>query len=553
MLEKIAKLHSKNSFSLAIILGDFFALPESSSDEDDSNLLALINGEVEVPLPTYFTAGKYPLPSFVIEKLEHSGDELCPNLYFLGKRSTTKTSEGLRIVNLAGSLDPTILAGESKDKYLPFHTEDDAKALRGANSADILLTSNWPADICKGSKISGVEAPAGEQHIANLCSTLRPRYHFSTTSDAFYEREPFFHRPLEREPDTRYITRFISLASSDNPSKQKSLYAFSIDPTSLVPLTLPPGTTACPFTIAQKRQRLPDQEQSYSRFSVPNGGVDHYRPSKRPRYTKPPPGPQECFFCLSSSKVNTNLIASIANDTYLTTAKGPLTTPSTYPNLPSPTHLLVIPLEHSPTLSSISIPEDRARTYKEMHRYRRALHSFLLSRPGGKLGAVTWDVSRAAGIHNHWQFLPVPVDLVKKGLVEAAFKVEAENEKYPVTFRTKDIGDGTVEKGDFFRVWIWMPADEDKVDGQDNGGGLVADVDGGEDGEEKRGKQKCLVLPLSAGFKFDIQFGRKVMAKLLGLDGRRDWRDCEQTDKEELEDAEKFKEAFKKFDWAFEE
>ena len=553
MLEKIAKLHSKNSFSLAIILGDFFALPESSSDEDDSNLLALINGEVEVPLPTYFTAGKYPLPSFVIEKLEQSGDELCPNLYFLGKRSTTKTSEGLRIVNLAGSLDPTILAGESKDKYLPFHTEDDAKALRGANSADILLTSNWPADICKGSNISGVEAPAGEQHIANLCSTLRPRYHFSTTSDAFYEREPFFHRPLEREPDTRYITRFISLASSDNPSKQKSLYAFSIDPTSSVPLTLPPGTTACPFTIAQKRQRLPDQEQSYSRFSVPNGGVDHYRPSKRPRYTKPPPGPQECFFCLSSSKVNTNLIASIANDTYLTTAKGPLTTPSTYPNLPSPTHLLVIPLEHSPTLSSISIPEDRARTYKGMHRYRRALHSFLLSRPGGKLGAVTWDVSRAAGIHNHWQFLPVPVDLVKKGLVEAAFKVEAENEKYPVTFRTKDIGDGTVEKGDFFRVWIWMPVDEDKVDGQDNGGGLVADVDGGEDGEEKRGKQKCLVLPLSAGFKFDIQFGRKVMAKLLGLDGRRDWRDCEQTDKEELEDAEKFKEAFKKFDWALEE
>ncbi|KAL8845602.1 MAG: hypothetical protein Q9176_000238 [Flavoplaca citrina] len=553
VLEKIAKLHSKNSFSLAIILGDFFAVPESSSDEDDSNLLALINGEVEVPLPTYFTAGKYPLPSSVIEKLEQSGDELCPNLYFLGKRSTTKTSEGLRIVNIAGSLDPTILAGESKDKYLPFYTEDDAKALRGANSADILLTSNWPADICKGSKISGIEAPAGEQHIANLCSALRPRYHFSTTSDAFYEREPFFHRPLEREPDTRYITRFISLASSDNPTKQKSLYAFSIDPTSSVPLTLPPGTTACPFTIAQKRQRLPDQEQSYSRFSVPNGGADHYRPSKRTRYTKPPPGPQECFFCLSSSKVNTNLIASIANDTYLTTAKGPLTTPSTYPNLPSPTHLLVIPLEHSPTLSSISIPEDRARTYKEMHRYRRALHSFLLSRPGEKLGAVTWDVSRAAGIHNHWQFLPVPVDLVKKGLVEAAFKVEAENEKYPVTFRTKDIGDGTVVKGDFFRVWIWMPADEDKVDGQDNGGGLVADVDGGEDGEEKRGKQKCLVLPLSAGFKFDIQFGRKVMAKLLGLDGRRDWRDCEQTDKEELEDAEKFKEAFKKFDWALEE
>ncbi|KAI4263334.1 MAG: hypothetical protein L6R42_001514 [Xanthoria sp. 1 TBL-2021] len=556
VLEKIAKLHSKNSFSLAIILGDFFAGPESPSDEHDMNVSALINGKIEIPLPTYFTVGKHPLPTSVIEKLEKSDDELCPNLYFLGKRSTTKTSEGLRIVNLAGSLDPTILAGVSKDKYLPFHTEDDAKALRGANSADILLTSHWPADIRKGSKISlpdGIEAPAGEQYVANLCSALRPRYHFGTTSDAFYERESFFHRPTEDEPDTKHITRFISLASSDNPSKQKSLYAFTIDPTSSVPLTLPPGTTASPFTTAQKRQRLPDQEQPYSRFSVPNGRGNHYRPNKRSRYTKPPPGPQDCFFCLSSSKVNTNLIASIANDTYLTTAKGPLSTSSTYPNLPSPTHLLIIPLEHSPTLSSIPVPEDRARTYKEMQRYRRALHSFLLSHPGEKLGAVTWDVSRAAGIHNHWQFLPVPVGLVKKGLVEAAFKVEAENEKYPVTFRTKDLGDGTVEKGDFFRVWIWMPSDDDKVDGQDDGGGLVADADGGEDGEEKRGKQKCLVLPLSATFRFDIQFGRKVMAKLLGLEGRRDWRDCEQTDQEELEDAGKFKEAFKKFDWALEQ
>ncbi|KAL8659572.1 MAG: hypothetical protein Q9226_000353 [Calogaya cf. arnoldii] len=556
VLEKIAKLHSKNSFSLAIIVGDFFADPESTFKKDDLDVSALINGKIEVPLPTYFTVGRYPLPTSVIEKLEKSDDELCPNLYFLGKRSTTKTSEGLRIVNLAGSLDPTILAGVSKDKYLPFHTEDDAKALRGANSADILLTSHWPADVRKGSKISlpdGIEAPAGEKHVADLCSALWPRYHFSTTRDAFYEREPFFHRPAEKEPDVKRITRFISLASSENPSKQRFLYAFSIDPTSSAPLALPPGTTAYPFTTAQKRQRLPDQEQSYSRFSVPNGGSDHYRPHKRSRYTKPPPGPQDCFFCLSSPKVNTNLIASIANDTYLTTAKGPLTTPSTYPNLPSPTHLLIIPLEHSPTLSSISVPEDRARTYKEMQRYRRALHSFLLSRPGEKLGAVTWDVSRAAGIHNHWQFLPVPVDLVKKGLVEAAFKVEAENEKYPVTFRTKDIGDGTVEKGDFFRVWIWMPSDEDRVDGQDDGGGLAADADGGDDGEEERGKQKCLVLPLNATFRFDIQFGRKVMAKLLGLEGRRDWRDCEQTDKEELKDAGKFKEVFKKFDWALEE
>ncbi|KAL9600748.1 MAG: hypothetical protein Q9219_002989 [cf. Caloplaca sp. 3 TL-2023] len=557
ILDKVSKLHSKNSFSLAIFLGDFFADPSNSSDEDGTNVSDLIKGTITVPLPTYFTLGKHPLPAPVIKKLENSDDELCPNLYFLGKRSTTKTSEGIRIVNLAGSLDPTVTPGVSKEKYLPFHTENDAQVLRGANTADILITSHWPAEIHKGSNVGlpdGIETPGGERCVADLCAALRPRYHFSTSSNVSYEREPFFHNPSEKDPDTKPITRFISLASSTNPSKQKSIYAFNIDPTSSAPITLPRGTTASPLTTARKRQRLPDQEQSYSRFSSTQNG-DHYRPHKRSRHNdrprQPPPGPQDCFFCLSNPTVKTHLIASIGNDTYLTTAKGPLSTPSTFPSLPFPAHLLIIPLEHSPTLASIAAPDDRGRTYKEMQRYRRALHSFLISKSGTKLGAVTWEVSRSAGIHTHWQFLPVASDLVKKGLVEAALKVEAENREYPVTFRTKDVGDGTGEKGDFFRVWIWMPAEEDVVDGANDGGGETAPEG---EVEEQRGKQKCLVLPLTAAdFRFDLQFGRKVMAKLLGLEARMDWRDCGQTDEQETKDAEAFKEAFKRFDWALEE
>ncbi|KAL8987899.1 MAG: hypothetical protein Q9177_002953 [Variospora cf. flavescens] len=555
ILEKISKLHAKNSFSLAIFLGDFFADPESRSQEDTANVSALIDGKISVPLPTYFTLGKHPLPDPVRERLEASNDELCPNLYFLGKRSTTKTSEGIRIVNLGGSLDPTITAGLSKEKHLHFHTEDDAKALRGANSADILLTTHWPLNVRKASRVvlpDGVETPAGEQCVADLCSALRPRYHFSTSSDAFYEREPFFHPPIEDDPNAKPITRFISLAPPASPSKSKSLYAFSLDPNSSMPINLPPGTTASPFTITHKRQRHPNQEQSYSHYSTAQNG-DHYRPRKHFRHKDgsraAPLGPEDCFFCLSSPSVKTHLIASIANDAYLTTAKGPLSTQSTFPSIPFPAHLLIIPFEHSPTLAGISVPEDRARTYKEMQRYRRALHSFLVSKCGSKLGAVTWEVSRAHIRHTHWQFLPVSSDLVKKGLVEAAFRVEAENEKYPTSFRTKDVGDGTGATGDFFRVWIWMPAEEDVVDGKNKSSEHAQD----DEVEEKRGKQKSLVLPLNEEFRFDLQFGRRVMAKLLGLESRMNWRDCAQTDEEETKDAGAFKEAFKQFDWALED
>lgn len=542
----MSKLHAKTSFSLAIIVGDLFADPAVTSPEDEKNVTSLLSGDVNIALPTYFTLGKQPLPQQVLDKLESSDDEICSNLYFLGKRLITKTSEGLQIVTLGGSLDPEVTAGLSKDKHLPFHTEGDAKALHGANTADILVTSYWPTSVRSRSNIKlpeAAEEPPPEQCVADLCSALKPRYHFSTSDQFFYEREPFFHLTKDEKPDISSITRFISLAAFNNPAKQKWLYAFSIDPNSAPPVAMAAGTTATPFTTSRKRQRIPDQEESYSRFSGGNDYQDrHYRPHKRTKRA-PPPGPEECFFCLSNPNLKTHLITSIANDSYLTTAKGPLSTSSTYPSLDFPAHILIIPLSHSPTLVGITPAETKISTYKEMTRYRHALHSLLHSSSKGALGAVTWEVSRAEGIHDHWQLLPVPADLVKKGLVEAAFKVEAENEKYP-TFKPKDIGDGTAEKADFFRVWVWRPAE-----------GVDATLSGDEDGAEGKGKgeEKSLILPLSAEFRFDLQFGRRVMAKLLGLEGRMNWRDCGQSDAEEKEDAEGFKAAFKRFDFSLEE
>lgn len=535
-------MHAKTSFQLALILGDLFVNPAEASPEDDERLENLLKCGINVPLPTYFTLGKHYLPQRIVDKLENSDDEVCPNLYFLGKRSTTKTSEGFRIVTLGGSLYPGIPAGLSKDKHLPFHTEGDAKALHGANSADILVTSNWPTSIHSGSRIrlpEGTEEPPAEQCVADLCSALKPRYHFSTSDSFFYEREPFFHISEDNQPEISSITRFISLAAHNNPSKQKWLYAFSLDPNAAPPLTMPPGTTVTPLGPSRKRQRESDQPRSYSRFSNHNG--DHYRPKKRTRQA--PSGPQECFFCLSNPNLATHVITSIGNDAYLTLAKGPLSTSSTYPTLKFPAHILIIPLSHSPTLASITPTESKVSTFKEMQHYRQSLQSLLDSSSKGALGAVTWESSRAEGIHTHWQFLPVAADLIKKGLVEAAFKVEAENEKYPA-IKTMEIGDGTTEQGDFFRVWIWRPAEKER-EGDDD--------EDDEDEQEKKETEKSLILPLSAEFRFNLQFGRIVMAKLLGLEARTNWKDFVQSDDEDKKDAEAFKAAFKAFDFSLEE
>ncbi|MCJ1471008.1 hypothetical protein MMC07_009656 [Pseudocyphellaria aurata] len=556
---KLSKLHVQKSFSLAIILGDLFADATETSAEDEKNVKSLVEGGISIPLPTYFTLGSRPLPPLVIEKLEKTENEVCPNLYFLNKRSTTKTSEGLRIVTLGGSLDPAVTAGLSKERFLPFHTEGDAHALRGSKSADILITSHWPLSIRSGSRVKSPDQLTNqleEQCVADLCSALRPRYHFTTSDETFYEREPFLHLSDQSQPETRFVTRFISLAAFDNPYKQKWLYAFSIDPTTVSPSIIPPGITASPLIDSKKRPLLPEGESSYSRFAQsPSNAQEH--PKKRLR-RQPPPTPRECFFCLANPNVATHLITSIANESYLATAKGPLTNSSTFSSLRYPAHILIVPLAHSPTLRTIPDPECRTSTVMEMHRYRRALQSYLShSSKNVPLGAVTWELSRAAGIHIHWQFLPVAAELVEKGLVAAAFRVEAENERYAAFHASTPSSDstGTSSEGDYFRLWIWRPnapllAPNGTKEAADSAISPLA-VAPSPVSREASGIEISLTLPIPPNARFDAQFGRRVMAKLLRLETRIDWRDCGQEVEDERRDAEAFKKAFRPWDFAF--
>lgn len=454
--------------------------------------------------------------------------KICENLHFLGKRSTTKTSEGVRIVTLGGSLDDTIVGGLSKEQHLPFHTTGDAKVLHGANTADILLTTTWPSSITKGSKIplpDETPIPTSHGHIADLCAALKPRYHFSPSS-YFFEREPFLHTPTQDDPEVKNITRFISLAPYGNSAKQKSLYAFSLSGSPDGVIALPSGTTASPF-LPKKRKAL--DAEPYSRYSNHDDHSHSRKQGKGHRgQRQPPPGPTECFFCLSNPNLATHLISSIGNDSYLTIAKGPLTTSESNKavGVGYPGHALIIPLTHSPTLALIP-DEDNARfnTYSEMSMFRVAMEKMISKASNNKLGAVTYEISKATSVHTHWQFIPVSEDLIRKGLVEAAFRVEAENLSYP-SFETRDQGVG-LSDGDFFRLWIWTPPSD----------------------AMSEGTTTCLIMPFDDSIRFSLQFGRVVLAKLLGLEKRIQWRDCAQTEEEEKEDIEAFKAAFKEFDF----
>jgi hypothetical protein len=171
--------------------------------------------------------------------------------------------------------------------------------------------------------------------------------------------------------------------------------------------------------------------------------------------------------------------------------------------------------------------EDNARekTYAEMNSFKIAMEKMISKASDNKLGAVTYEISKGNGVHTHWQFIPVSGELIRKGLVEAAFRVEAENLSYP-SFETRDPGVGQSD-GDFFRLWIWTPPSDNSSEGS----------------------TKCLTMPFDDSVRFSLQFGRVVLAKLLGLEKRIQWRDCAQTEEEESRDIEAFKNSFKEFDF----
>ncbi|KAI6781060.1 uncharacterized protein J7T54_003227 [Emericellopsis cladophorae] len=521
-LKKVASLHAKNSFALALLTGDMFT-PET----DDTFVDSLLDGSIDIPLPTYFTVGTHPLPPRIAAKIQ-TDEDICPNLHYLGKRSTTKTSDGIRIVSLGGQLDTNLVGGLSKEQHLPFHTNDDAKTLRGANSADILLTSMWPANVWKGSNVALDPTQQASlqtsEAISELCAALKPRYHLSASPGSFfYEREPFIH-PNESDADPLRVTRFISMAPFGNQAKAKSMYAFTLNNTDT---PVPQGVTASPFIAKQKRQAPADNV----RYAHSGRDGHHGRGAKRRRQRSPPPGPDRCYFCLSNPNVSQHMLCSVGDETYVTVAKGPLPTTTTFADqgLDFPVHLIIIPIPHNPTIPSLGDVTDPAGTaaavYNEMTRLREAIQAMVANKSNHKLGVVTWEISRDRNVHLIWQLMPIAADLIQRGLVEAAFKVEAENQALPA-FVSKDIPlEQQASYGDFFRVWIWADNGEDKIKG------------------------KSIVMPLESDMRFDLQFGRRVMAKLMGLENRVVWQDCAQTEDEEIKDVEAFKKAFEEFDF----
>jgi hypothetical protein len=477
----------------------------------------LLRGEISIPLPTYFTLGTSELPQAISERIEKHSGEVCENLFYLGKKGSIKTAEGIRIVAVGGSWDPNIIAmpaGKEEVQPLPFYSSAEVNVLKGQNYADILVTTDWPTGVERHSAVAS-KAGKGSAPIAELARALRPRYHFVPGGETYYEREPYWNEIRKGESGELKTTRFYALGDWGNEAKAKTMFAFNINVSE--PPAVAANSTPCPYIEDLQRGTKRSAEEGSFFWGDHTSRPERYHKRRQYKEQRPPPGPEGCFFCLSYPQLEKHLIVSIGSESYLTTAKGPLTSKDTNPEgLPFSSHILIIPFAHTPTLPLIEEPDSRRDTIAEMNRYKEALEKLLVSCGAG---AVTFEVRKQSGVHAHWQVVPLKAELLEN--VDNAFDAAAK-QVLNRQFEYEAEGEGE-EFGDAFTYWV-------------------------------SGKKGRRTLKLQGNEYFDLQFGRRVLAGVIGVGEKRaNWRDCVMTTAEESKDAAAFKASFKSFDFSLEE
>lgn len=93
--------------------------------------------------------------------------------------------------------------------------------------------------------------------MAQVAQAARPRYHFATAAEIYYQREPYMN--TDRGVGS-HATRFVSLGAVGNPAKAKWLHALALEPASRMSAAdisaVPEHSTKSPylFSVGQKRK-----------------------------------------------------------------------------------------------------------------------------------------------------------------------------------------------------------------------------------------------------------------------------------------------------------
>jgi len=226
------------------------------------------------------------------------------------------------------------------------------------------------------------------------------------------------------------------------------------------------------------------------------------------REARPPAAPPGgCWFCLSNEK-DVHLVASIANECFLSMDKGGLTAE----------HCQVIPVEHLPSFACL--PESTA---SEMWSYFDALRRYAATKDQQLvIFERHLELRNKGGNHCHMNCVLVNNDRAK--LAEKIFNQAAK-------------------RLDF--AWTKLDAPASALDAQ---AAITAAVDEGEYYAVHLPDGSILVRAIAKGEKHWMQLGREVISHLIKAPERANWQSCMEDEEKETARTTAFADAFAAFD-----
>ena len=276
LFARVGALHaSKGPFDCLLCVGDFFG-----DSKPEEVLKPFRNGEQTPPLRTYFLG---PAPPDAPDADSDGNVELCTDLICL---------TGASIVTLH-SLRIAFASGRGASSLTDAVAELRARAAEPGFGCDVLLTHEWPRGCFRQLPTDGGVpadllpdrdlATVGEELVAELAASLRPRYHFCGGEDAFFARAPYratSHASApNRPPPSTIVARLIALASVNPDKKKKWLHALSLVPcSSMHPEQLaaaPDNTTESPYPYLPPPPPAPPASAAVARGPA-GGDVPRY-------------------------------------------------------------------------------------------------------------------------------------------------------------------------------------------------------------------------------------------------------------------------------------
>ncbi|CCE63028.1 hypothetical protein TPHA_0D03950 [Tetrapisispora phaffii CBS 4417] len=447
-------------------------------------------------------------------------DGLPPTFYPSYNDDVTNTSTDLENhVTLLNNFGIYQLATGLKVVYTPhnFKQLDDRKELilqkleMFNEKVDILISHIGGS---KHSKEAGRNS--GSDIIDAILRKVEPKYHFSYNDQLkYYENAPFQWKKSGR------ITRCMNIPVFG--SKEKWAYAVLIElDDNESAYEVPPNIGSNPFEESKQNKR--GREAKYTTDIKVNPFTKETQ-MKKPKIVLP----NQCHFCFTNPNIEDHMFISINKNSYLTTAKGPLSVPKD--EMPFSGHCLIIPIKHIPKISQSKTQEELLELNKELNDYELSIARMNFIKYD--MSTIVFEISSSTSFHFHKQVIPVPKYLIFNFSSALDRQLYFNNEKFKLngnlnfkqyTVGSSEYNDIVNDKNiEYMQFKVYETSEEQPI---------------------------VYLSTFLTGEKIDLQFGRRVIAYVLRYPKRIMWNSptCQQTKEQEIEDVKKFQSGYKNYD-----